>query len=112
MLLLMVFGDLALDFLHHLDFTLEELGQRADSIVTCFHSLSIFQRLLRLLDLAKQPSCDLLFGPWDDKIKELLVADHGVIVIRHQVHQEGALLVINITLERLRLEVACEEDEE
>jgi len=111
-LLLVKFGDLALDFFHNLDFALKELAQTADGVVARFGCLATLQRLLVLLDLTNQATCDLFLGARDDKVQELLVRDHRLVVICHQVDEESALPLTDFAFQSSWLQIACEEDEE
>lgn len=109
---LVEFCDLTLNFLHHLDLTLEEFSEGADSIVARLFKLPIIQWHLRLFDLVDESASDLFLGAWDDKVEELFIAHHRLVIVRHQVHQEGALLLRNVTLQSIWLQVAREEHEQ
>ena len=112
LLLLVELGDLALDLLHDLHFALKELRERAHSVVARLGNLSATQRLFLLAYFVDQAARDLLFGARDDKIEELFVGDHRLIVIGHQVDQESALLLRDVCLEGAWLQVAGKEDKE
>ena len=63
-----------------------------------------------LLNLADEAPCDLFLRPWNDEVKKLFVAYHCLVVVRHQVNQEGALLLTDGALERAWLQIAREEN--
>ena len=57
------------------------------------------QRLLGLLNLGYESSCDLFLRSRDDKVEKLFIADNGLVVIRHKVNQEGALFLSNFAFQ-------------
>ena len=81
----MKFSDLALNFLHNLNLTFEELGKGAYGIITAFLKLSNMERLLSLLDLADEPASDLFLRARDDEVQELFIRYNRLIIVRHQV---------------------------
>lgn len=69
------------------------------------------QRLLGLLNLGNESSCDLFLRSRDDKVEKLFVADNRLVVIRHQINKESALLLSNFAFQGARLQVAGEKYE-
>jgi hypothetical protein len=49
---------------------------------------------------------DLFLGARDDEVKELLVVDHTLVVVCHQIYQEGTLLFSYYCLKGVWLQVA------
>ena len=82
----MKLSDLALNFLHNLNLTFKELGERAYGIVTAFLKFSNMKRLLSLFNLAYEPASDLFLSTRDDEVQELFIGYNRLIIVRHQVH--------------------------
>ena len=57
------------------------------------------QRLLGLLNLGYESSCDLFLRSWDDKVEKLFIADNRLVVIRHKINKEGTLLLSNFAFQ-------------
>lgn len=55
---------------------------------------------------------DLLLSARNDKVKELLICDHRLVIIGHEVHKESALLLRNLTLKHPWLQIIGEKHEE
>jgi len=84
-------SDLFLNLFHNLYFTFKKFSQGNDGIIFAL-ILGVIAQLDRLLlNFCNQPFCDLLFGPWNHKVKELFIRNFSLMSVRHKVNKKSAL---------------------